>query len=92
MSGTNFNDDDVVFPTDLPQLAPDTSLRILADNGQQAGFIFQGSIEGAAQALAGLTDTNITTLQDGFVLIYNATSGKWTAGPPPENMFDGGNY
>lgn len=31
----------------------------------------------AANALSGLSDTNITTPIDGNILLYNATSSKW---------------
>jgi len=34
---------------------------------------------GGTGTLAGMTDVSIGTLQDGMVLVYNATIGKWEA-------------
>lgn len=40
--------------------------------------------------LAGLTDTNVGGVQDGYLLIYNGSTAKWTA--VDEITIDGGTY
>jgi hypothetical protein len=36
-----------------------------------------------AESLGDLADVDLTGLADGEIIIYNATSGKWEANPPP---------
>ena len=53
---------------------------------------------GGTGTLAGMTDVSIGTLQDGMVLVYNATIGKWEASieltPGTDQNLDinGGNF
>ena len=53
---------------------------------------------GGTGTLAGMTDVSIGTLQDGMVLVYNATTTKWEASieltPGTEQNLDinGGNF
>lgn len=41
-------------------------------------------------SLAGLTDTNVAGVGDGYVLVYNSSTGKWTA--VNELTVDGGTF
>ena len=41
-------------------------------------------------SLAGLTDTNVAGVQDGYLLIYNGSTGKWDA--VDEITIDGGTF
>ena len=45
---------------------------------------------GGSSTLAGLLDTDITTPQDGDLLVYNAGDGKWVNGPLA--VIDGGTF
>tara|TARA_B100001996_G_scaffold182721_1_gene139631 strand:- start:4421 stop:4654 length:234 start_codon:yes stop_codon:yes gene_type:complete len=53
---------------------------------------------GGTGTLAGMTDVSIGTLQNGMVLVYNATIGKWEASmeltPGTDQNLDinGGNF
>ena len=53
---------------------------------------------GGTGTLAGMTDVSIGTLQNGMVLVYNATLGKWEASieltPGTDQNLDinGGNF
>jgi len=41
-------------------------------------------------SLAGLTDTNVAGVGDGYLLIYNGSTGKWDA--VDEITIDGGTF
>ncbi len=41
-------------------------------------------------SLAGLTDTNVAGVQDGYLLIYNGSTAKWDA--VDEITIDGGTF
>jgi hypothetical protein len=51
------------------------------------------STSGGSGSIGSLTDVDVTTLQDGSILVYNSQSGKFESTTTLENqILNGGNY